>query len=276
MLKLIKATIAALAVLTVVVAPYAQALVQTPQHIQQSPRLQAALRASAVPAVRPQILRVIPHDTTAFTQGLIIIDTLLYESTGIVGQSSLRRVSPTTGRVLHRIPVPDVFAEGITVLGSELVQLTWKDEFALRYEFPSLRPKSVMHTYQGQGWGLTNDGTNFIMSNGSDTLYWRNADFQIIRKLPVTYASERLIYLNELQYVRGRVYANVWYENFIAEISIDDGRVIRTIDCSELVAIERPSSANNVLNGIAYCERNNEWYLTGKNWRNMFIVRIPQ
>ena len=127
----------------------------------------------AAQIVRPTILRTIPHDTSAFTQGLILVDSLLYESTGIVGHSTLRRVDAATGRVLLKIPVPDVFAEGITIHNGELVQLTWKDEFAIRYDFPSLRPKG-MFKYRGEGWGLTNDGTHFIMSNGSDTLYFRN------------------------------------------------------------------------------------------------------
>jgi glutamine cyclotransferase len=228
---------------------------------------------TAPPAVKPQILRVIKHDPAAFTQGLFI-DSLLYESTGLDNESTLRRVDPKTGNVITSIPVAEVFAEGITALGSELVQLTWKHGFALRYEFPSLKLKNVKYQYQGEGWGLTNNGKQFIMSNGTDTLYFRNEKFDVVRKLPVTHAGKPLVYLNELEYARGHVYANVWYRDFIAEISVGDGRVVRVIDCSELVAIEG-TSRDNVLNGIAYCERKDEWYLTGKNWKNMFIVKIP-
>jgi len=226
------------------------------------------------PVVKPVIIRTIAHDPAAFTQGLILVDSLLYESTGLVGHSTLRRIDASNGKALSKIPVPNVFAEGITILNGELVQLTWQNQFAIRYEFPSLR-STGMFKYNGEGWGLTNNGTDFIMSNGSDTLFFRNGKFEIIRRLPVTYNGRPLKHLNELQYVNGSVYANVWYKNFIVEISLADGRVTKVIDCSELVNIERPASKENVLNGIAFCKRKNEWYLTGKNWKNMFIVRIP-
>jgi glutamine cyclotransferase len=227
------------------------------------------------PVVKPQILRVIRHDPAAFTQGLIFIDSTLYESTGLVGRSSLRRVNPLNGDVISKISIPEVFAEGITVLNGELVQLTWRHGFAMRYEFPSLRKKEAVFRYDGEGWGLTNDGTNFIMSNGSDTIYFRNGNFEVVRRLPVTLNGTPLVHLNELQYLRGHIYANVWYRDFIVEISASNGSVRRVIDCSELMSMERPRSRDDVFNGIAYCERGDEWYLTGKNWRNMFVVRIP-
>jgi glutamine cyclotransferase len=226
------------------------------------------------PVVKPSILRTIPHDTAAFTQGLICVDTLLYESTGLVGHSTLRRVNASNGAVMTKIPVPDAFAEGIAIHNGELVQLTWQDQFAIRYDLPSLRPKG-MYKYKGEGWGLTNDSTNFIMSNGSDTLYFRNDKFEITRVLPVTLDGKPLKHINELEYVHGQVYANVWYRDYIVEISPIDGKVTRIIDCSELKNIERPLSREYVFNGIAYCKKKDEWYLTGKKWRNIFIVRIP-
>jgi glutamine cyclotransferase len=241
--------------------------------------LAGALQAQplrTVPVVKPEILRVVGHDPAAFTQGLVFVDTALYESTGLAGKSSLRRVDAATGKVLLNVPVPDVFAEGIAVFGGELVQLTWQDGFALRYEFPALKTKSTMYRYKGEGWGLTNDSAGFIMSNGSDTLYFRNDIFEVTRALPVTYYGRPLTQLNELEYARGHVYANVWYRNFIAEISVADGSVRRVIDCTELIKAEVPASGENVLNGIAYRERTDEWYLTGKNWKNMFVVRIPR
>jgi len=227
-----------------------------------------------VSTVKPVIIRTIEHDPAAFTQGLISADSLLYESTGLVGHSTLRRVDASSGKVLLKIPVQGVFAEGITILNGELVQLTWQDQFAIRYHYPSLRSIGTFK-YKGEGWGLTNDGTNFIMSNGSDTLYLRDSKFEIIRTLPVALNGKPLKHLNELEYVNGRVYANVWYKDFIVEISLTDGRVTKVIDCSELINIERPKVRDHVLNGIAYCKQKNEWYLTGKNWKNMFIVRIP-
>jgi len=227
-----------------------------------------------VPVVKPVIVRVIEHDPTAFTQGLICADSILYESTGLVGHSTLRRVNASNGKVLSKTPVQGVFAEGITILNGELVQLTWKNQFAIRYDYPSLRAAGTFK-YKGEGWGLTNDGTGFIMSNGSDTLFFRDSKFEITRPLTVTLNGKPLRHLNELEYVNGRVYANVWYEDFIVEISLTDGRVTKVIDCSELKGIERPVSRDHVLNGIAYCKQRNEWYITGKNWKNMFIVRIP-
>ena len=238
-----------------------------------------ALRAQpprAVPEVKPAIVRVVGHDPAAFTQGLVFVDTVLYESTGLVGKSSLRRVDAATGKVVASVPVPDVFAEGIAVFRGELVQLTWQNGFALRYEFPSLRAKSAMYMYGGEGWGLTSDSAGFVMSNGSDTLYFRNDRFEVTRALPVTYYGRPLAQLNELEYARGHVYANVWYRNFIAEISVADGSVRRVVDCAGLVGVEKPASGENVLNGIAYCERKDEWYVTGKNWKNMFVVKIPK
>jgi glutamine cyclotransferase len=227
------------------------------------------------PTVKPVILRTVKHDPAAFTQGLVCVDTVLYESTGLVGQSSLRRVSLATGEVLYKALVSNAFAEGIAVLKGELVQLTWRDGYALRYEHPSLAAKPSIYKYKGEGWGLTSDSARFIMSNGSDTLYFRNGNFDLVRQIPVTLNGKPLKRLNELEYVRGYVYANIWHGDFIVEISILDGRVTRIIDCSELVAIEMPGSRDDVLNGRAYCSGKDEWVLTGKNWRNMFIVKIP-
>jgi glutamine cyclotransferase len=219
----------------------------------------------------------VAHDPTVFTQGLLFHDTLLYESAGLVGRSSLRRVDPRSGAALAHIPLRGgEFAEGIAVLGGELVQLTWKDGVALRYEFPSLRGGALPpFRYRGEGWGLTSDSARFIMSNGSDSLYFRDRKFEVTRAVPVRIDGRPLPRLNELEYAGGYVYANVWYKNFIAEISAQSGVVRRVIDCSEIERIERPLSADNVLNGIAYDGRRDEWYLTGKNWRNIFVVRIP-
>nr|AGS53209.1 glutamine cyclotransferase [uncultured bacterium contig00093] len=221
-------------------------------------------------------MRIVGHDPAAYTQGLICVDTVIYESTGLVGQSSLRRVGASGGRILQNIPVPGVFAEGIAIFKGELVQLTWQDGLAIRYEYPSLKAKPSTYMYKGEGWGLTNNDTHFIMSDGSDTLYLRNDKFETARKIPVTLDGKPLKRLNELEYARGYVYANVWYKDFIAEISPADGRVTRIIDCSELIKIEMPSMRDHVLNGIAYCDSMDEWILTGKNWRNMFIVKIPK
>jgi glutamine cyclotransferase len=232
----------------------------------------------AAPTVAPEIVRMVKHDPAAFTQGLLFRDSLLYESTGLVGFSSLRRVDPRSGAAVNNAAVGgDYFAEGIAVLGGELVQLTWKNGVALRYEFPALRRGALRpFEYKGEGWGLTNDSARFIMSNGSDTLYFRDKKFEAIRAVPVTLNGKPLRHLNELEYARGLVYANVWYRDFIVEISAESGAVRRVIDCSELLRIESPPVTDNVLNGIAYDVRADEWYLTGKRWKNIFVVKIPK
>lgn len=224
--------------------------------------------------VRPTVLRTIPHDPEAFTQGLLCIDSTLYESTGIVGQSSLRKIDSKSGKVITKIPVEDLFAEGLAFKNGELVQLTWKAGLAIRYKYPSLKPNGVFK-YSGQGWGLTSNDSHFIMSNGSDTLYFRDDQFNIQKAVPVTLNGKPLGRLNELEYVKSRIYANVWFENFIAEISTE-GKVTRVIDCSEIVRRENPSDRNHVLNGIAYCREEDVWFLTGKNWKTIYVVKIPK
>ncbi|MDR2694144.1 MAG: glutaminyl-peptide cyclotransferase [Chitinispirillales bacterium] len=239
--------------------------------------LHAAPGNSAV-TVRPQIVRTVPHDPSAFTQGLLFHDGLLYESTGLVGKSSLRRIDPRSGEALWKNNLRGgEFAEGIAILGHELVQLTWKGGTAIRYELPTLRGDALppFH-YKGEGWGLTNDATHFIMSNGSDSLYFRDKRFEPVRAVAVTRNGRPQKHLNELEYTRGYVYANVWYQNFIVEISAESGTVKRVIDCAGLLRAERPLTVDNVLNGIAYDEREDEWYLTGKNWKSIFVVKIPK
>jgi len=230
------------------------------------------------PTVAPEIVRAVRHDPSAFTQGLLFHDSLLYESTGLVGFSGLRRIDPRSGAARYSVALGgDYFAEGIALFGGEIVQLTWKNGVALRYEFPALRRDRLPpFRYAGEGWGLTNDATRFIMSNGSDTLYFRDKKFEIARAVPVTLNGKPLMHLNELEYAKGFVYANVWYKNFIVEISAESGIVRRVIDCSELVRIEGPPVIDNVLNGIAYDERGDEWYLTGKRWKNIFVVKLPK
>ena len=144
-----------------------------------------------VPVVVPHIIRTIPHDPASFTQGLVWYNNELLESTGLVGQSSLRRIQPVTGEVLKNIPIPGVFAEGLTARDNVLIQLTWQDNKAFGYSYPACSPLFTF-TYEGEGWGLTSNQTSFIMSNGSDTLYYRDSRFTIVKKLPVSSRVSRL------------------------------------------------------------------------------------
>jgi glutamine cyclotransferase len=228
------------------------------------------------PAVQhsvPAVVRTIPHDTKAFTQGLFYYKGLLYESTGLYGQSSLRVIDPKDGNILKNFPVADIFAEGCAKMDSTLVQLSWREKAALVYSFPSLRP-SGSFSYIGEGWGLSASSSSFFMSNGSDTLFIRNKKFSVTKKVAVTLSGKPLLALNELEYVNGLVFANVWFNNSIYVVQPKTGRVIRTVDCASLVAQNASSSDQDVLNGIAYNNTTGTFYLTGKNWRYIFEVKM--
>ena len=220
----------------------------------------------------PVILKIIPHDTGAFTQGFLYHDGFIYESTGLVGRSSLRSIDPATGKVLKRISIPDLFAEGLARMGAELIQLTWQEGIALVYSLPDLT-QNGSYQYDGEGWGLTSDSSSLIMSNGSDTLYVRSKAFSIKKKISVTHNGEPLRNLNELEYVKGIVYANIWHSNDIVAIRLKTGIVERVIDCSILVREARIKNSEQVLNGIAYHPATKTFFVTGKNWPVMFEVK---
>lgn len=226
--------------------------------------------------VAPEIIRSFAHDTLAFTQGLFFHDSLLYESTGApAGQvSSLRILNPRSGAILRSIELRGVFAEGIAVMSGELVQLTWRDGFAFAYPFPSLASGTQKYRYSGEGWGLASDGERWYMSNGSDTIVIRDRAFNVVRRMPVRLHAKPLRSLNELEFARGKLYANIWYSSLIAEIDPATGVVTRTIDCAALIAAAALRSQEHVLNGIAWDAKRDVFYLTGKNWAKIFEVTI--
>ena len=232
-----------------------------------------AISSAVVDTVKPEIINSVPHDSTAFTQGFLYRDGKLYESTGIVGQSTIRIVD-TNGLVKTRKFLPEVFAEGCDFFKNLLYQITWTEQICIIYNADLAILKTI--SYGGEGWGLTADSNSLIMSNGSDTLYFRDQNFKITRKLPVTLNGKPLKNLNELEYANGKILANVWFSDFIYEISPMTGAVSKIIDCTELVDIEKPESEDNVLNGIAFLPHENRFFLTGKNWKNMFLVKIPE
>jgi glutamine cyclotransferase len=231
---------------------------------------------AAVTPVRciPRIVRILPHDTAAFTQGLVFNGGKLLESTGLYHQSSIR-VLDTAGTMLVNHPLSGpVFAEGCAVLSNNLYQLTWQGQHCFVYSLPGLVCIDTL-SYTGEGWGLTADSTNLIMSNGTDTLYYRDRRFTLIATIPVTSSGKPLGNVNELEFARGRIYANVWYSDYIFEIDPKSGIVKRIIDCSEIVSREAPASDEYVLNGIAFNPENGLFYITGKKWKTMFVVEIP-
>jgi glutamine cyclotransferase len=227
------------------------------------------------PVVRPVILAEFPHDTGAFTQGLLWLDGKLYESTGLYGKSSLRELDPATGAVRRKQLLPaKYFAEGLVWFNGSFIQLTWREGEALRWP-RDFSGSSGSFRYAGEGWGLATLGAALWMSNGSDTLYRRDARFRITGRTAVRWNGKPLHRLNELEGARGKIVANVWYSDSIFVINPHDGRVVAVVDGTELVARSGRRDVNDVLNGVAWDPVKDEFYVTGKNWPRMFRVKIP-
>jgi glutaminyl-peptide cyclotransferase len=227
-----------------------------------------------LPVFGYQVVRAYPHDPTAFTQGLQFVDGTLYEGTGLNGRSSIRKVKLETGEVLEKRDVPSqYFGEGITIWQSDLIELTWQSEVAFVYDKNTLQQKRTFK-YLGEGWGLTHDGTNLIMSDGSDRLRLLDpATFAERRRIAVTAAGRPLARLNELEYVKGEIFANVWTTDTVARIAPDSGHVTGYIDFSGLLTpAER--ARTDVLNGIAYDAEHDRLFITGKLWPKVFEVKI--
>jgi glutaminyl-peptide cyclotransferase len=214
-----------------------------------------------------------PHDPTAYTQGLVWGDSVLFESTGQYGHSDVRRVDLHSGRVLASRPLPaDRFGEGLALLKGRLYQLTWKEGVAYTYDAATLTPRDSFH-YAGEGWGLTTDGASLIMSDGSDSLRVLSpATFQVQRVLHVRYEGGPVYQLNELEYANGEVLANVYQSNWVLRIDPATGIVREVIDFADLYP-DRPASAD-VMNGIALAPDGKQLLLTGKFWPTLFQVRL--
>lgn len=226
------------------------------------------------PTVAVQQVRSYPHDSTAFTQGLVWRNGRLYESTGRYGESSLRRVELETGRVIEKVDLAATyFAEGLAALGDTLYQLTWKEGVAFKYDANTMRPAGQV-TYTGEAWGLTSDGRRLIVSDGSSYLTFIDpATFQVDTTLRVTNGGQPVDQLNELEWVRGEVWANVWHTQEIVRIDPATGRVKGKLD---LTAIIPPvTDPEGVLNGTAYDEQSNRLLVTGKLWPRLYEISIP-
>jgi glutaminyl-peptide cyclotransferase len=225
----------------------------------------------------PLVIRKIPHDSKAFTQGLAIDQNQLYESTGLYGESSLRLIDLHDGHVnqIYRLP-SQFFAEGLAVFDHQLIQLTWREKQAFIYQ---RYPFQLHHSlaYQGEGWGLCRDQQSLWMSDGTSTLVQRNAkNFAILKKLNVFLNGQLLPALNDLECVDQSIYANVWGKEWIVKIDKQTGEVESLIDASQLLtSFEKMFlSQQSVLNGIAFCPATQTFYLTGKNWPWIFEVQF--
>ncbi len=222
------------------------------------------------------VVNIYPHDNNAFTQGLVFENGVLYESTGLYGQSTLRQVELEKGKILQSFTLPDqFFGEGITIFGDKIIQLTWQSNKGFVYDkfsFDLLREFS----YRTEGWGITFDGSQLIMSDGTATLYFLSTEtFEIARQIDV-YDTGPVTKLNELEYIKGEVYANIWKEEKIAIINPQTGQVRAWIDLSGIQDLENQNTGD-VLNGIAYDTKEDRLFVTGKKWSNLFEIElIPQ
>lgn len=222
-----------------------------------------------------RIVHTYPHDPNAFTQGLVYVDGQLYESTGIYGKSSLRMVDLTTGHVLQQVPVPSqYFAEGLTNWGSTLIQLTWQSHVAFVYDRFSFRLLKTLN-FPWEGWGLTTDGTALVASDGSAVLRFLDpANLHLLRQVTVMDHGKPIDQLNELEYIKGEIYANVWHTDRIARISPKTGQVIGWIDLTGLLPESQRSDREAVLNGIAYDAAHDRLFVTGKLWPRLFEIKV--
>lgn len=231
-----------------------------------------------VPAVRRLKWRVVasyPHDAKAFTQGLLWHDGGFYESTGLEGRSSVRRVEFPSGRVVKKASLSsDLFGEGLTLMGDRLINLTWQTRRGLVFDRASLRLLREF-SYATEGWGLTNDGRDLIMSDGTSTLSYLDANtFKPLRRMAVTQNGQPLRMLNELEWIDGQIWANVWETNIIAQIDPASGRVVSTLDLTGILPPQAKKGGEDVLNGIAYDAQTKRVFVTGKLWPRLFHIAV--
>ncbi len=220
-----------------------------------------------------EILAEYEHDPNAFTQGLEIYNGYLYEGTGLYGKSSLRKVEIQNGKVLKKINLDKkYFGEGITILNDKIYQLSWKENTAFVYDLNFKLLKTL--SYQGEGWGLTNNGEHLIMSNGSEYISFRDPEtFEIFKKIIIKIDNIKLKNINELEYLNGFIYANIWQKNYIIKIDAETGSVKAYIDFSDILD-QKYIDKTDVLNGIAYDTQNQSFLITGKLWPKIYRIKI--
>ena len=230
---------------------------------------------SSTPVFTYRVMNTYYHDSNAFTQGLIYEDDILYEGTGLYGRSSLRKVDLETGKILQIQEIPDqFFGEGITLFENRIIQLTWKSQVGFIYNKNNL---SLINTFSfpTDGWGITHNGVHIIMSDGTAALYFLNpSSFEEVHRLTVTEKKNPVTMLNELEYIEGEIYANIYRTNRIAKIDPQTGDVNAWIDLKGLRKKMTVSKPIDVLNGIAYDKKNKRLFVTGKLWPNLFEIEL--
>jgi glutamine cyclotransferase len=232
---------------------------------------------SRPPVYGYRVVNTYPHDSRAYTQGLIFRDGFLFESTGLNGRSSLRKIKLETGEVVQQERVdPQHFAEGLAEWGGRLIQLTWQSNVGFVYDLATFRLQRTFR-FTGEGWGLTHDGRRLILSDGTDTLRFLDpATFQARGQVSVRDGSVPVKDLNELEYVRGEIYANVWHTDRIARISPESGRVVGWIDLTGILSSVYQLDSEAVLNGLAFDPGQDRLFVTGKLWPRLFEIRLEQ
>ena len=256
-------------------------------------RIQASLRAvaiflvvllpaggvhaqAAVPTYGYEVVNTYPHDSHAFTEGLFYLNGFLYESTGLERQSSIRKEKLETGEVVQKIDVPpEYFGEGIVNWKRRLVSLTWKTQVGFVYDLATLKLERKF-SYTGEGWALTQDGKRLIMSDGTPELRFLNPDtLQETGRITVTYEGKPVRNVNELEWVKGRIYANVWQTNMMIFIDPASGEITGVVNLAGLLSSsDRLTGPDSVLNGIAYDAAHDRLFVTGKNWPKLFEIRV--
>jgi glutamine cyclotransferase len=239
-----------------------------------TPTLGIRQKTEQLPVLNVKLLRAYPHDPHAFTQGLEYYRGYLYESTGIAGRSTLRKVALETGQVLQQVNLPpQYFGEGLTILHGKIYQLTWLSKKGFIYDLHSFRQIGEF-PYDTEGWGLTHDDNSLIISDGSNKIrYLDPVSFAVTRTIEVYAGDQGVVNLNELEYVKGEIFANIWHSPRIARVDSRSGQVVAWIDLTSIVSME-PHREEDVLNGIAYDQAGDRLFVTGKNWSKLFEIKV--
>lgn len=238
-------------------------------------KLASSKGSVAIPIYTYRIINAYPHDRNAFTQGLVFEDGFLYEGTGLYGRSTLRKVDLTTGNVIQMLNLPShLFGEGIDIYGKKLIQLTWRSHVGFVYDKNTFRLLEKF-SYPTEGWGITHDANHLIMSDGTSSLHLLDPKtFHEIGRIEVHDRGGPVTSLNELEYVQGEIYANVWRTERIARVSPETGQVVGWINLQGLLRAEDRVHRVDVLNGIAYDSENDRLFVTGKWWPRLFEIEI--
>lgn len=243
----------------------------------------APIASTRTPTYSFEVVRTYPHDISAYTEGLLFHEGRFFESTGEVGKSDIREVELETGRVIRKRALTGkdkndsgYFGEGIIIVGDKMIELTWKSEVAFIYDWKTFEPKGQF-TYQGEGWAFTKHADSLIMSNGSSVINYRDPKtFAITRTITVSDHDVPVQQLNELEWVKGEIWANVWQQEQIARIDPATGKVLGWINLSGLLEAADRNGQEDVLNGIAYDEKNDRIFVTGKHWSKLYEIKLKQ